>query len=567
MFSNKWVIVKKNESAEDVLISSLGLSPVVARVLANREITTPELARVYLDPSLSDIPNPFDIPDMEKATSRIIAALNTNEKIGIFGDYDADGITATALVFLFLKAIGHTPLVSLPDRRGEGYGLTETAVDNLKSQGAKLIITVDNGTRSIKAISHAKKNGLDTIVTDHHSVGDELPSAYAIVNPRLYENLPHLKDLSGCGVAFMLVAALRKRLREHKQYCDIQPNLKQHLDLVALGTIADMMSLTNINRILVRHGLQQIVNSTKTGMKALLEVSGTNKGTLTAHQVAFQLAPRVNAAGRIGNPYKALELLFSNDEEKSREIAGQLDNSNRTRHSIETKILKSAVERLEKDINFDKKSSIVLHSKDWHVGVIGIVAAKLVQQYNLPTIIISSDSKPARGSARGAQGIDLVEVLTHCESHLVKFGGHSAAAGLSIEEDKIASFSEVFDNVCKKYLPAESAKKLSIDAVVRPQDITGELVKELSKCWPFGNGNPEPIFVIANMNISERRVVGSTHLKMRLSAQNISFDAIGFGMAEELPSDAKQADFAFTPEFNTWNGVTTVQLRIKDFKI
>ncbi|MFH0800090.1 MAG: DHH family phosphoesterase, partial [Pseudomonadota bacterium] len=337
-----WKILEGNRVAEERLRAGLGIGRIAARALVNRGITAEDEARRFLSPSLSDLPDPFLLPDMAAAVERIAMALSSGEKIAIFGDYDADGVTGAALLASFLKELGHSPLVGLPDRRGEGYGLTPAAVEDFNSQGARLIVTVDNGTRATEGIASAKGFGIDVVVTDHHEAKGELPSAHAIVNPqRLAGYSPH-RELSGCGVAFMLALALRKKLRGDGKLTAPEPNLKRQLDLVALGTIADVVPLSGANRILVRHGLGEIAGARRPGVAALIEVSSTNNGEMNPDSIAFQLAPRLNAAGRLGSAHEALDLLMCDDPSRSLEIARSLDRANRERQRVEGVILEEA---------------------------------------------------------------------------------------------------------------------------------------------------------------------------------------------------------------------------------
>lgn len=549
------------------LARDIGLSPITARVLINRGITGKEQARTYLDPVLSDIPDPLLIPKMDMAVDRIIRAITKKEQIAIFGDYDVDGVTATALLVNFLSAAGARPIWALPHRMREGYGLTINAIDEFRSKNASLIITVDNGTRAVEEVKHASSFGIDVIVTDHHDTDSKLPAALAVINPKLLgPSSPH-SDLAGVGVAFMLILALRKKLRGLKLFSGPEPNLRQHLDLVAMGTIADVMPLTGINRILVKHGIREIAFTSKIGLKALIDISGTNVQKLTPEAIAFQIAPRINAAGRVGDAVWALELLLGDEPVKAAEIAAMLDSHNRERQKMEQRILLEANKLLQSDPDFEGRSSIVLARENWHVGVVGIAAAKVAERFGKPAVILSKDVTPAKGSARGISGLNLVDILSECRAHLVRFGGHAMAAGLSVNFENIDGFSAQFDDVCKRHLPSGYAKSLSIDARVALSDINQGLVDELSLLAPYGAGNREPIFAADGLKILNRRILSEKHLKLKVGAQNLSFDAIGFNMADRLPDSVNTASLAFTPEFNTWNGITSIQLRIKDIHV
>lgn len=563
----RWIVTDTNEALTKSLAGTLGIHPVTAKILLNRGVKDAEGAGRYFNPKLSDIPDPFLIPDMEKGAARIALAVEKKEKIAIFGDYDADGVTGSALLSLFLDAVGNRPLVFLPDRQGEGYGITKSAIAKMVAEGSRLIITVDNGTRAVDEISYAKSLGMDVVVTDHHNVEGGLPFACAVINPQRLTGDSELRELSGCGLAFMTALAVRKILREKGLLSQPEPNLKEHLDLAALGTVADAVPLVGINRILVRHGLLEIAGSKKAGIRALIEEAGTDVKTYGTDSVSFHLAPRLNAAGRLGSAHNALSLLVCGEESEARETARLLDGLNRERQKVEGKILNEAVLLIEKEVLKKRTASIVVASENWHVGVIGIAAAKISERWGMPTAVITRDFKPARGSARGLLGGDLVGLLSVCGEHLVRFGGHAMAAGFAIEEKNLDRFAESFDRVCASAAGGHTADALRIDAELNACDLSAKLVEEISNCRPFGIGNPEPILLMQNLSVLSARTVGNGHLKLCVRKDGVMFDAIGFRLAPKFPFEARSVSLAFVPEFNTWNGVTSVQLKIRDFKI
>lgn len=562
----EWIIQQADEAAVKSLSDGLSLNPITARVLLNRGVKTPEAARAYFEPSLAKLPDPFLLPDMDKAVERVAYAITCREQIGIFGDYDVDGVTGSALLASFLRETGLSPVIELPDRMCDGYGLTLAAVRKFHGRGAGLIITVDNGTRATKEIDAARELNIDVIVTDHHESGGDLPRALAVLNPKRDSRRTPFSDLSGCGVVFMFVMALRKALREGGKFSGPEPNLRQHLDLVALGTIADVMPLAGTNRVLVRHGLDEIARSSKPGICALMDISGTNPARLTPDAVAFQLGPRINAAGRLGNAKTALDLILCDNPAMAMTIARTLDTANRERQRMEARIIEEAISKIGDDRETSSRSALVLHSEGWHVGVIGIAAAKIAERFSLPTVVISRDSKPARGSARGIEGINLVEALSKCKDLLERYGGHAMAAGLSIDDKNLDAFARRLDLACKDLIPQKKAGCILIDSAVSPAEIDGDLVRELSLLRPFGAGNPWPLLAMHCADVLDRRVLSEKHLKLKIRAEGVLFDAIGFGMAGLMPADARSVSIAFTPEFNTWNGVTSVQLKIKDIK-
>ena len=558
----KWIIHEVDEVRGRRLASEAGLHPVVAGLLLSRGICSADEAKKFLEPKLSDIPDPFSLSGMEEAASRIADAFEASERIAIFGDYDADGVTATAILSRFFAEAGFAPLTSLPSRFGEGYGLTSAAVDDLKDKGVTLIVTVDNGTRAFEAISHARAEGVDVVVTDHHDVGSSLPDAVAVVNPKREGSPGELLHLCGAGVAFMLTMALRKRLRERNRLASPEPNIRQHLDLVAIGAIADSVELVGANRIFAKHGLVEIARSKKSGIRALIEVAGSRADKLTPGAVAFQLAPRINAAGRLSDAGRALKLMLSDDESESSTIARELDAANRERQAVEERIVTEAMSILAADPRLPSRSAIVLSSDGWHVGVVGIVAAKIAQRFCRPAVVITRDSRPPRGSARSFTGINMVEALSSCGDLLVKFGGHAMAAGLSVEESSIEAFTERFDEACAALAPLTSPNSLSIDARVSADELTEELAAGIASMGPFGAGNPEPVLMLDEAEIVDRRIVGNGHLKLKLKSGGLIFNSIGFGMADSISPEARSVSAAFTPELNTWQGMTSLQLKL-----
>ena len=557
-----WSIRAIDDSLAERLASEAGLSSVAAGLLLSRGVRSAEDARRFLSPELSDIPDPFSLPGMEAAAARIAAAVKGGERIAVFGDYDADGVTSTAILARFLSEVGAAPLTALPSRFGEGYGLTAQAVDDLKAGGATLIITVDNGTKAFEAIDHARSAGVDVVVTDHHETEGALPRAAAVVNPKREGSPAELANLCGAGVAFMTALAVRKLLREMELLPSPEPNLRRHLDLVAIGAIADSVELTGANRIFAKHGIAEISRSGKPGIRALMAVAGSDPAKLTPGAVAFGLAPRINAAGRLSDASRALTLLLSEDPEESAKIAGELDAANRRRQEVEEKIVSEAMAMLENDRDLPSRSAIVLSSEGWHIGVVGIVAAKIAQRFSRPAVVITRDAMPARGSARSFTGINVVEALASCGELLVKFGGHMMAAGLSIDARSIEPFAARFDEECARRSAEAGPARLVVDAEVSPGEITEELVSELAKLGPFGPGNPEPVLMLRSARVSGARIVGNGHLKLTAKCGGLSFDAIGFGMADSLPPGDSEVSLAFLPEINTWQGFSSVQLKL-----
>ncbi len=560
---NNWIINTADPTKVGLLSEELGINRITAGIMLSRGVTSVESAKSYLYPELKNIGDPFDLPDMSSAVDTIIDAIEKKKGIAIFGDYDVDGVTASALLVLFLRSLGMDPIVMLPSRSGQGYGLSSESIDEMAGMDVQLLITVDNGTKSIDEVAHARELGMDVVITDHHDIGDLKPNANALVNPKLLENKSSAKDLCGCGVVFMLTLALRKSLRERGLLPNPEPNLKRHLDLVALGTIADIVPLTGINRILVRHGLMEMGETTKPGIKSLLRVSGVNPMEIKPSMVSFRIAPRINAAGRVGEADAALDLILSNDSATADQIARELDRANSKRQKLEERVVKDVEKRIRDDKNSDDRAGLVLHSRSWHIGVLGIVASKIARKLKKPTVIITAEGEPARGSARSAKDIDLGVALEKCSDLLIRFGGHKMAAGLSINFDDIDEFAKRFDAACQELTP-EMPAGIEIDGIVDPADVTMELVNELATCQPFGAGNPEPLFGMEGVPIMDRRIVGDNHLKLKLGTDEQSFDAIAFGLGDAISKETNRVSIAFVPEINTWNGNRSLQLRIKD---
>ncbi len=563
----RWKILPSEPELQKKLAEELRLSPLLAQLLINREISDPQQADKFLSSTLSDLHPPFLMKDMDKAVDRIIQAIKNRERLCIYGDYDADGITATALLKIFLSEIGAQTLSYLPHRLKEGHGLNPEALDRLSQQGVKLLITVDCGISDNEQVAYARRLGIDVIITDHHEVPEELPPALAILNPRQKDcNFPY-KTLAGVGVAFNLVIALRTRLREAGFFGDREaPNLKQYLDLVALGTIADIAPLTDENRIFARYGLEQLTAGRRVGIRALKEVSGCAFGSVNTVTVGFRLAPRINAAGRLSQADESFRLLTTNSEEEAITIARKLNEENFQRQQIEEDILKETCSLVEADVRLKKGASLVLAFPDWHPGVIGIAASRLTNEYFKPTILIAVKEGLGRGSARSIPGFDLYQGLRSCHDLLKTYGGHRWAAGLTILEDRIDEFRDRFELLVAKSLSEEDLiPQLSIDALLPLPKITETLIEELNLLEPFGSGNPEPTFATTGLRLTDSRIVGNDHLKLNISEQGRFYSAIGFRMADRHPLPST-IDLAFIPQFNEWEGVRSIQLKVKDVR-
>ncbi|UCD85965.1 MAG: single-stranded-DNA-specific exonuclease RecJ [Deltaproteobacteria bacterium] len=564
----RWKILPSEPELQKRLTEELGLSPLLAQLLINREITEPQQADKFLNSTLSDLHSPFLMEDMDKAVDRVISAIKNRERVCIYGDYDVDGITSTALLKIFLSETGNQPLFYFPHRLNEGRGLNPEALDRLSQQGVKLIITVDCGISDNDQVAYANRLGIDVIITDHHEVPEELPAARAILDPWQKGCKFPYKTLAGVGVTFNLVIALRTRLREEGFFGDREvPNLKHYLDLVALGTVADIVPLTDENRIFVRYGLEQLTAGRRAGIRALKEVSGCAFGTVDTVAVAYRLAPRINAAGRISQADEGFKLLATSSEEEALSIARKLNEENSQRQQIEESILKAALLQVEADARLKAGASLVLDSPDWHPGVVGIAASRLTNEYFKPTILIAVQEGVGKGSARSIPGFDIYQGIKSCQDLLKTYGGHRWAAGLTIMEDKIDEFRNRFERIVSESLSEEDLiSKLSIDALLPLPKITEKLIEELNLLEPYGAGNPEPVFATTGLKLMDSWIVGNNHLKLKIKEKGRIYSAIGFRMADRYPLPSAKVDLAFVPQFNEWEGVRSIQLKVKDVR-
>jgi single-stranded-DNA-specific exonuclease len=561
----RWDVFDCPVQLKEELSKQLDIPPLVAQLLIKRGITNPQEGEKFLSPALNHLYNPFLMKDMDKGVERIISALQKKQRISIYGDYDADGITACALLIDFLRSLGIQPSYYIPHRLTEGYGLNPGAVKKIAAEGTKLLICVDCGISDREEIQLAHQLGMDTIVVDHHEV-PPLPSpAYAVLDP-LQPDCPFpFKGLAGVGVAFHLVVAMRSRLRDGAFWLDSkEPNLRRYLDLVALGTIADIVPLVDVNRVLVTYGIKELGESLRPGLIALKEVSGIGMEEISTGHVAFRLAPRLNAGGRMANGQKGVELLLANECGQARSIAAELDQANRERQSIEERTYKEAKEVIERDGLLSQKS-LVLSSDDWHPGVIGIVASRLAEEFWRPTILIALQGDNGKGSARSIAGFHLYEGLQTCEEHLMGFGGHKYAAGLKISRDKIQAFRDGFEEAVKRKLgDADFIPTIFIDAEVDLGEITPEFLSYLSFFPPYGPANPRPIFATKEkLPIHDIRILGKNTLKFALRGSQGTYEVIGFGMGALGPQLPTEVRIAFHPKMNDWQGVQRLQLELR----
>lgn len=553
-----WTIRDADRAATRALAAEVSVHPIIARILAGRGILTADDARRYLEPSLDELSDPFLLSDMDVAVARIARARDRNERVLVFGDYDVDGISATALLVRALRRFGIPSCrYDMPNRLVDGYGLSADRVDAAKEAGVSLIVTVDNGIAAHEACRRAGELGIDVIVTDHHLIEGSLPPATAVVNPQR-ESLDYpSREVCGAGVAFHLARALTGEALD--------------LDLVALGTVADVVPLRGENRNLVAAGLREARQAGRPGMRMLAKVAGVQLDSLTAEQIAFQLAPRINAGGRMGDGLTGLSLLLTESPDEAETLAKQLDGANQERRALENETVAEVLEELEATYRPEQRT-IVLSRRGWHRGVIGIVASRIQATHYRPVVLIGIDDDGiGRGSARSVAGFNVAEAMSACDAHLVTCGGHAAAAGLTIREECVEGFREAFEAEATKQLPVgDLRKQLHIDAQVGLSEIDSQLVTQLEQLQPFGNTNPAPLFCSFGVEPLPRswRELRGGHMKVALRNGNRVMDAIGFRMGERLPDLAGSGavDVAFSPQFNTWRGETNVQLVLRDIR-
>ena len=558
----KWVIAQSDKDRAADIAENCGIEPFAAFLLCSRGMTDEfEVESFLYDTDLID---PFTLPDMDKACQRIQEAMENGEKITVFGDYDADGVTSTALMYSYLLSQGASVDYYIPDRIGEGYGMNNCAIDTLKQRNTSLIITVDNGISAIEEIAYAKSLGIDVVVTDHHKVGEVLPDAVAVVDPHREDSLCEFSEWAGVGVAFKVVSALSGD--------DGYEILDKYGDIIALGTVADIVSLKGENRIIVRSGVAFMNacladGTIRKGFSALVEESG-NQQILDATSLAFRLAPRINAAGRMGSAERALKLILTEDIDEARDIAKQISDANAQRQAIESGITEEAIEIIEKNPDIKYNRVIVVDGANWHQGVIGIVASRLTEKYGKPCIVISKTDGVGKGSGRSIDGFSLYDALSYCSDMLVQFGGHILAAGLTVDEERICEFREKINEYAK--LSTQPVATLNIDCKLNPASINTEILSAIKIIEPFGAENPQPIFGLYGMEIASIQPVGNgKHLRRTVRKNGCSISAILFSAtAEDFPyAIGDRVDLAVKLSENEYMGKVKVNVQIRDIKL
>lgn len=554
-----WCLRKYDEKQIEKIKSTYNVSDIMAKLLISRDIEFKDID-MFLNGTIDDLYDPYDIKDMEKIVERIDIAIKRNEKICIYGDYDVDGITSITIMYKFLTKLGLDIMYYLPDRLVEGYGINNNALAEIKESGVTLIITVDCGITAIDEIEYAKKLGLDVCITDHHECTDKLPNAYAVVNPKRKDDKSKFKMLAGVGVAFKCLMAISKRYNLPKE------SYLKYLDIVSIGTISDIVPLVGENRIISKYGLKMMEKTKNLGLKELLKI--VNYKDIDSMMVSFGMAPRINACGRMGNASAAVKLLLETDSQKAEKIAVELDELNQERKNVESLIFNQALELIEKE-NLENKNSIVLYNSSWHNGVIGIVASRLVNMYYKPVILLTKEHGFIRGSGRCPAGFSLYDALGECKDLLIQFGGHELAAGLSIKEENIEAFIKKFEEAVESRKETISEQIINIDSIISRRNLNAQIIKDIRFLKPYGQSNQVPIFLYKGLKVAAIRTIkDDKHLKLVLKDDRSLIDAVGFSLGarrDEIRIGDK-IDVVANVELNSYNTPKTIQLVIQDFK-
>ncbi len=560
-----WTYNKLDNTKITELMNSLDIAKSVAKVLLNRKIESYDEAEKFLYPTIEQLYDPFLLKDMDRVVNRVKEAIKNEEKICIYGDYDVDGVASISIMLKYFDSINYSVSFYIPDRAEEGYGLNKEAIEEIANNGTELIITVDCGISSIDEVSFANDLGIDVIITDHHECQEILPDAYAIINPMQEDCTYPFDKLCGCGLALKLIQALTSGEIFKK-------SIYNYLDITAIATVADVVPLIDENRIIVKNGLDYMPKSENLGIQALLDVSRLLNKKLNTGHIAFGIAPRINAAGRISVAQTGVELLTTADANKAVELAQLLDAENKQRQQIEENILNEAINIIENDSKYADDKVLVIYNRNWHTGVIGIVASRIVEKYYKPTIILGVENNIAKGSARSIPEFNLFESMNKCRDLFIRFGGHHQAAGLSISVDNLEMFREKINIIAEEILTEEDlVPKTMYDDILQISDIDERLINELERLEPFGIANSSPKFVIKSSFPINMRGVGSDgkHLKFKLLSNGDYIDCIGFGLGgfEKLINNSDKIDLVFIPEYNIYDGNRDIQLNVKDIKI
>lgn len=557
--NKKWQIFEPDKNKIEEIKSKYKVNQLLATILANRNILEEEDIRLFLNPTRNDFYNPFLITDMDIAVNRIIKAIENKENITIYGDYDVDGITSITVLKSFLNDIGVEADTYIPNRLIEGYGLNKEAIDKISKKGCNLMITVDCGISAIEEIEYANSLGIETIITDHHEAGNEIPKAIAVIDNKRKDSKYPFRELAGVGVVFKLIQAIGITLKLKEE------SYLKYLDIVCIGTISDIVPLVDENRVIAKLGLLLVAQTKNIGLRSIINSSGYNK--IDSNTISFGVAPRINACGRMGKAEEALELFLSKDKNEVNELTNKLNEHNRKRQETEKAIFENALEKIKAE-HLDENKAIIVGGENWHHGVIGIVSSKITEMYFKPSILLSFEEDGiGKGSGRSIPGFDLHEALMKCSDTIEKFGGHSMAVGITVKKDNLEKFKKEFEQIATQSKIDEIIPIINIDAKVDLSDIDKEMVESLKQLEPFGEANKMPVFAFKNLKIDSIRALSEgKHLKLTLKDNNYIINAIGFNigyLANEYRIGDK-IDVAGVLEINTFNGVDNLQINIKD---
>ncbi len=560
----RWNILTADESKVEALFSSLKINRTLCRILVQRGLDNFELSKKFFRPQITDLHSPWLMKDMDKAVARILQAFKQKEKILVFGDYDVDGTTAVACLYQFLKLIYQSVEFYIPHRYREGYGVSKAGIDYAKENEITLIISLDCGIKSVELIAYAKELGIDFIVCDHHLPDQMLPPAIAILNAKQVDCKYPYKELCGCGVGFKLAQAIAEKLNLPEE------SYLKYIDLVAIAIAADIVPMTGENRVLAFYGLKKINDNPSPGIQAIIKLAGVNKQMFITN-VVFMIAPRVNAAGRMDDAKKAVQLFIEQDPEKAMQFAEMLHSDNSDRREMDSQITEEALELILKDVKNDNKKTTVVYQEHWHKGVVGIVASRLIEKYYRPTIVLTKSGEIVGGSARSVAGFNLYEAIHACKEWLLGYGGHFAAAGMTLLPEHVQTFADAFEKVVSETIPDELlVPEIIIDAPLQFSEITTAFYQILLQMEPIGPENMRPVFITKKVrDTGYSKIVKDAHIRFVLKQNNASITGIGFNMSDKFPilQTNQPFDIVYTIDENEYNGNTTLQLKVIDIKL
>ncbi len=560
----RWNILNVDESKVEALFSSLKINRTLCRILVQRGLDNFELSKKFFRPQIADLHSPWLMKDMDKAVARILLAFEQREKILVFGDYDVDGTTAVACLYQFLKLIYPSVEFYIPHRYREGYGVSKAGIDYAKEQGITLIISLDCGIKSVDLIAYAKDLGIDFIVCDHHLPDQILPPAIAILNAKQVDCKYPYKELCGCGVGFKLAQALAEKLNLPAE------SYLKYIDLVAIAIAADIVPMTGENRVLAYYGLKKINESPSPGIQAIIKLAGVQKQMFITN-VVFMIAPRVNAAGRMDDAKKAVQLFIEQDPDKAMQFAEMLHSDNSDRREMDSSITEEALEMILKDVKNDNKKTTVVYQEHWHKGVVGIVASRLIDKYYRPTIVLTKSGEIVGGSARSVAGFNLYEAIHACKEWLLGYGGHFAAAGMTLLPQHVQSFADAFEKVVSETIPEKLlVPEIIIDAPLQFSEITTAFYQILLQMEPIGPENMRPVFITKKVrDTGYSKIVKEAHIRFVLKQNNTSITGIGFNMSDKFPllQMNQPIDIVYTIDENEYNGNITLQLKVVDIRL